>query len=67
MNRRNFNNLLSISSLGLLNANTQFNSLSIPHKYNLNYAPHLGMFKSHAGNNPVDQLHFIADQGFESL
>ena len=67
MNRRNFNNLLSISSLGLLNANAQFNSLSIPHKYNLNYAPHLGMFKSHAGNNPVDQLHFIADQGFESL
>ena len=67
MNRRNFNNLLSISSLGLLNANTQFNSLSIPHKYNLNYAPHLGMFKSHAGKNPVDQLHFIADQGFESL
>ena len=67
MNRRNFNNLLSISSLGLLNANAQFNSLSIPHKYNLNYAPHLGMFKSHAGDNPVDQLHFIADQGFESL
>jgi len=67
MNRRNFNNLLSISSLGLLNANAQFNSLSFPHKYNLNYAPHLGMFKSHAGNNPVDQLHFIADQGFESL
>ena len=67
MNRRNFNNLVSISSFGLLNANAQFNSLSIPHRYNLNYAPHLGMFKSHAGNNPVDQLQFMADQGFRSF
>lgn len=56
-----------MSSLGMLRAKTQFNALDIPYKYNLNYAPHLGMFKSHAGNNPVDQLHFIADQGFESL
>ena len=67
MNRRSFNNLVSISSFGLLNANAQFNSLSIPHRYNLNYAPHLGMFKSHAGNNPVDQLQFMADQGFKSF
>ena len=67
MNRRSFNNLVSISSFGLLNANAQFNSLSIPHRYNLNYAPHLGMFKSHAGNSPVDQLQFMADQGFKSF
>jgi len=67
MNRRSFNNLVSISSFGLLNANAQFNSLSIPHRYNLNYAPHLGMFKSHAGNNPVDQLQFMSDQGFKSF
>ena len=67
MNRRSFNNLVSISSFGLLNANAQFNSLSIPHRYNLNYAPHLGMFKSHAGNNPIDQLQFMSDQGFKSF
>ena len=67
MNRRSFNNLVSISSFGLLNANAQFNSLSIPHRYNLNYAPHLGMFNSHAGNNPIDQLQFMSDQGFKSF
>ncbi|RLD74749.1 MAG: xylose isomerase, partial [Bacteroidetes bacterium] len=26
--------------------------------------PHLGMFKNHAGDDPVDQLNFMADQGF---
>ncbi len=33
-------------------------------KFNLNYAPHIGMFKNHAGDDPVDQLSFMADQGF---
>ncbi|MCD6543665.1 MAG: TIM barrel protein [Flavobacteriaceae bacterium] len=37
---------------------------SINKKFNLNYAPHLGMFKNHAGDDPIDQLNFMADQGF---
>ena len=36
-------------------------------KFNLHYAPHLGMFKEHAGNDPVDQLKFMADQGFTAF
>src|SRR5690606_32650885 len=28
------------------------------------YAPDIGAFSGHAGKNPVDQLKFIADQGF---
>tara|TARA_Y100001935_G_C17229414_1_gene469591 strand:- start:97 stop:1005 length:909 start_codon:yes stop_codon:yes gene_type:complete len=67
MNRRNFNAIVGMSSLGVLSAKTQFNSLDIPFKYNLNYAPHLGMFKAHAGDNPIDQLHFMAEQGFKSF
>tara|TARA_B100000214_G_scaffold51515_1_gene32592 strand:+ start:3932 stop:4792 length:861 start_codon:yes stop_codon:yes gene_type:complete len=51
----------------MLRAKTQFNALDIPYKYNLNYAPHLGMFKAHAGDNPIDQLHFMAEQGFKSF
>lgn len=35
--------------------------------FKLNYAPHFGMFKHHAGDDPVDQLKFIADQGFKAL
>ena len=37
------------------------------HNFNLKYAPHLGMFKHHAGNDPIDQLNFMADQGFTAF
>ncbi|HUS93524.1 MAG TPA: TIM barrel protein [Phycisphaerae bacterium] len=33
-------------------------------KFKLKYAPHFGMFRSSAGNDPLDQLQFGADQGF---
>ena len=35
--------------------------------FQLNYAPHLGMFKNLAGENPIDQLNFMADQGFTAF
>lgn len=35
--------------------------------FNLNYAPHAGMFKNLAGNNFLDQIRFMYDQGFRSL
>ncbi len=35
--------------------------------FKLKYAPHLGMFKHHAGDDPVDQLKFMADEGFTAL
>ena len=33
-------------------------------KFRMKYAPHFGMFKNSAGNNPIDQLKFAADEGF---
>ena len=66
MKRRKFINNLSITSVGLLSANSLFS-----HNYNfqknrfkLKYAPHLGMFTNSAGKDPIDQLSFMADQGF---
>ncbi len=35
--------------------------------FNLNYAPHFGMFRHHAGEDPIDQLKFIYDVGFRAL
>lgn len=40
---------------------------AVAHKFNLKYAPHLGMFKNHAGDDPIDQLNFMADQGFTAF
>ncbi len=33
-------------------------------KFRLKYAPHFGMFKNSAGDDPIAQLKFAADQGF---
>ena len=35
--------------------------------FNLKYAPHFGMFTAHSGNDFIDQLKFMAEQGFTAL
>ncbi len=35
--------------------------------FKLKYAPHFGMFKNSAGEDPIDQLKFMADEGFTAL
>ena len=35
--------------------------------FKLNYAPHDGMFKNHAGADFIDQIKFMADQGFRGI
>ncbi|WP_395172721.1 hydroxypyruvate isomerase family protein [Roseibium alexandrii] len=43
-------------------------------KFSMKFAPHLGllspdagMFRHHAGDDPVDQINFMADQGFTAM
>jgi len=36
-------------------------------KFKLKYAPTLGAFREHAGRDPIDQLKFMADQGFSAM
>lgn len=35
--------------------------------FKLKYAPHFGMFKHHAGEDLIDQLKFMADEGFTAM
>ena len=35
--------------------------------FRLDYAPHFGMFRHHASEDPLDQLRFLADEGFRAL
>ena len=69
MNRRNFSKASLLAGLGISNPYLWQNSIDIisNYKYNLDYAPHLGMFKYHAGDDPIDQLNFIADLGFTAF
>ena len=69
MNRRNFIINSAFTSTALISTNYLF-SIDTDNKrynFNLNYAPHLGMFKNSAGTDPVDQLKFMYDQGFTAF
>ena len=71
MKRRTFIKNKSAASLALsLGLGTKAflsNKFINPHNYRLKYAPHLGMFKHHAGEDPIDQLNFMADAGFTAF
>lgn len=71
MQRRSFIQKTALSTgamtLGGQLAFANDSTLNIKHNFNLKYAPHLGMFKHHAGEDPIDQINFMADQGFTAF
>ena len=69
MNRRNFTKATVLAGMGISKSSLLLNNNGIKtgYKYNLHYAPHIGMFKNHAGNDPIDQLNFMADLGFTAF
>ncbi len=70
MERRNFMKAAGLGAGSALTFNLQAYSNRPPQSakpFNLKYAPHLGMFKNSAGNDPIDQLNFMADQGFTAF
>ncbi len=67
MNRRDF---LQIGSTGALCAAAVGRSVLAagrPQRFERDYAPQLGMFSLHAGTDPIDQIRFLAAQGFRSI
>ena len=69
MNRRKFTQSTLVAGLGIAVSPSLFAQPGAvaPHSFNLNYAPHLGMFKNMAGDDPIEQLNFMADQGFTAF
>jgi hydroxypyruvate isomerase len=69
MNRRNFiQNTLTVAASGIaLSANAKATNPAGAPTFKLNYAPHDGMFANHAGKNFIDQIKFMADQGFRGI
>ncbi len=58
--------LASSGSLAFAKASEKRNTKKAE-PFNLKYAPHLNMFKHHAGEDPIDQLTFMAEQGFRAF
>ena len=57
---------LSVSPLRVL-SNSPQSIKSKADDFKLKYAPSLGMFRQHAGKNPLDNLRFMRDQGFRAM
>jgi hydroxypyruvate isomerase len=74
MHRRNFiaNSILTATA-GLTASATAFGRSLTEEKesaekpFKMNYAPHDGMFASHAGKDFVEQIRFMHEQGFRSI
>jgi hydroxypyruvate isomerase len=73
MKRRNFlgrGMTLTASVLAagkVLSAPNHSEALPAEKTFKLNYAPHQGMFKNHAGENFIDEIKFMHDQGFRAI
>jgi hydroxypyruvate isomerase len=68
INRRRFLQLGSAGALSLTAAATAAVRASGGRsQFGRDYAPHLGMFRHHAGSDPLDQIRFLADEGFRSI
>jgi len=72
LNRRQFVKGAAISTLAIASspienfANNPDDEKSAP-KFKQKYAPHFGMFKEHAGEDHIDQIKFMSDQGFTAM
>lgn len=57
----------TLAATALAQAEDQPKPAAAAKPFKLKYAPGLNMFSEHAGKDPVDNLKFIADQGFSAF
>lgn len=67
MKRRGFINTIAATTPLAVFPKTQSLGDLFENKFNLNYAPHFGMFQNMAGEDLIDQLNFMADNGFKAF
>ena len=72
MERRSFlrNAAGTIAAVGLASSSKAITSVSefaVATPFKLKYGPHFGMFKNSAGEDLIDQLKYMADQGFTAF
>jgi hydroxypyruvate isomerase len=73
MKRRNFIRNSALGAFAFTNASAIFpdnaagSVVSNENHFRLKYAPGFGMFKESAGNDLIDQIRFIHDQGFRAI
>ena len=70
MDRRNFiaSSLVAGTALSTgLGTSAAAETASLNTPFKLKYAPDIGRFRQHAGNDPIDNIKFMHDQGFRAI
>ncbi len=67
MSRRSFIGTAAAAAVAASTAGSKLQAASTAKKFKLKYAPPLGMFRQHAGNDPIDEIKFMADEGFRAI
>ena len=73
MKRRNFIRSTAIGSFAAVGLTSSLSATASTKKesnsaqFKLKYAPGFGTFKEHVGDDPIDQIKFIHDQGFRAI
>jgi hydroxypyruvate isomerase len=65
--RRNFMASAAAAAVAVSTATSTARAARTSKKFKLKYAPNFGMFRQHAGRDEIDQLKFMADQGFSAM
>ena len=67
ISRRDFVASAAAAAVAISTASSTVRAANPSKKFRLKYAPRFGMFEQHAGKDPIDQLKFMADQGFSAM
>ncbi len=67
MKRRDFLSSSALATTGMALGLNRIFTRSARRSFQLNYAPHFGMFRSSASGGFLNELDFMAEQGFKSL
>ncbi|MHC4842572.1 MAG: hydroxypyruvate isomerase family protein [Planctomycetota bacterium] len=69
ISRRNFlgSTAAAAAAMSIQASSASLAAESSKPEFKLKYAPHFGMFRHHAGNDLIDQLKFMADEGFTAM
>jgi hydroxypyruvate isomerase len=67
VSRRSFLSSAAAAAVAVSAVSSGIRAAEPPKKFKLKYAPSLGQFQQHAGKDPIDQLKFMADEGFSAM
>lgn len=67
ISRRGFIGSAAAAALAVSAVTSTVQAANPSKKFKLKYAPSFGMFQQHAGKDLIDQLKFMADQGFSAM